>query len=527
MEQQEIIERLAAGEGFDGHPPERIDTHISVIFLAGDHAYKLKRALQTSYLDYRTLELRHYFCEQEVSVNRRTAPSIYLAAIPVRLSEAGGLVLTGAKGEIVDWLVFMRRFDQAALLDRIADRGPLSRLLTQRLGDAIAAFHHAAQRVEEPGGDGRIEYVIEENRAELDKHASGILDSGTLALLDAQCRDHFKSVAAVLRRRGQDGYIRHCHGDLHLGNICVIDDLPVLFDAIEFNEAISHVDVLFDLAFLLMDLLHRGDEGGASRVFNRYLFRTRDYRDLNILPLFIALRAGIRAHVSAMAAGAAASEQVAVRRRRDCQGYARRVLSSLQRKPPVLVAVSGLSGTGKSSVAGDIAPLLGTAPGAVLLSSDMIRKRRLGVDPLTRLGPSAYTVGIDDAVYDEMAEIASTVLSSGHAVVLDATFRQQRHREAVEAVAGRIGVAFAGIRLDADRHILEERVRRRRGDVSDATVEVLHRQLEGPGETTNWTAIDAAKPLDAVSHDCQEAIRRLLANHARAFARAFPPPPRP
>jgi aminoglycoside phosphotransferase family enzyme/predicted kinase len=507
MEQQEILVRLSAGEGFDGRPPERIDTHISVIFLAGDHAYKLKRALRTSYLDYRSLESRRHFCEQEVVVNRRTAPDIYLAAIPIRLTEAGRLVLSGAAGEIVDWLVHMRRFDQAALLDRIAARGALGRALTQQLGDVIAGFHQSALRVDDPGGDGRIASVLEENRAELERHADGILERGTMALLDDQCRDSFQSIADVLWRRGQAGYVRHCHGDLHLGNICVIDGRPVLFDAIEFNDAISHVDVLFDLAFLLMDLLHRDDAGGANRVFNRYLFRTLDYNELKILPLFIALRAGIRAHVSAMAASATAADDDAARRRRDCKGYARLALSSLERKKPVLVAVSGLSGTGKSSVAEEIAPALGPVPGAVILGSDMIRKRRLGVDLLARLGPDAYTTGIDDAVYGEMGEIASTVLSTGQAVVLDATFRQPRHRDAAEAISRRYGVAFAGIRLEADRQTLEERVRNRRDDVSDATPEVLHQQLEGRRDGTAWTEIDAARSLDSVSRDCREAIR--------------------
>ena len=507
MEQQELIARLSAGEGFDGRLPERIDTHISVIFLAGDHAYKLKRALRTSYLDCRSLESRRHFCEREVVVNRRTAPDIYLAAIPVRLTEAGRLVLSGAEGEIVDWLVYMRRFDQAALLDRIASQGALSRPLTQQLGDVIAGFHQSAQRLEDPDGDQRIAFVLEENRMELERHAGGILDCTTMTLLDAKCRDSFRSITEVLWRRGQTGYVRHCHGDLHLGNICVIDGRPVLFDAIEFNDTISHIDVLFDLAFLLMDLLHRGDGGGTNRVFNRYLSRMRDYNELNVLPLFIALRAGIRAHVSAMAASATADEGDAARRSRDCQDYARLALSSLERKKPVLVVVSGLSGTGKSSVAEEIAPVLGPVPGAVILGSDMIRKRRLGVDLLTRLGPDAYTTGIDDAVYGEMGEIASNVLSTGHAVVLDATFRQPRHRDAVEAISHRIGVAFVGIRLEADRQTLEERVRRRRDDVSDATPEVLHRQLEGPRDGTGWARIDAARPLDSVSRDCREAIR--------------------
>ena len=505
MKQQEISERLSAGEAFEGQRPERIDTHISVIFLVGDHAYKLKRALKTSYLDYQTLDARRHFCEAEIAVNRRTAPELYLAAIPVRLTDSGHLTVSdGVEGAIVEWLVYMRRFDQDTLLDKLAARGKLDPALCLQLGDMIAGFHDAAARIEGVDAAKSIAFVLDENRAELEKHAGGILAPDPIGRLDGQCRETFLRVADVVAKRGRAGYVRHCHGDLHLRNICVIDGRPVLFDAIEFNDAISHIDVLFDLSFLLMDLLYCGDAGAASAVFNRYLFRTRDYGNLEVLPLFIALRAGIRAHVSAMAAR---SDDEDAGHRADCQGYVRLALSSLQKSQPALVAVSGLSGSGKSSVAREIAPMLGPVPGALILSSDMIRKRQCGVDPLTRLGPEAYNLAIDDAVYGEMMEIASAALSSGHAVVLDATFLQPRHRDAAQEVARMAGVAFAGLCLDADQATLENRIRARRGDASDATVNILRRQLDAPRVGIAWHRIDAARSLDAIVRDCRDVVR--------------------
>ena len=505
MDQQEIIERLSAGDAFEGPPAQRIDTHISVISLVGDRAYKLKRALETSYLDYRALDARRHFCEAEIAVNRRTAPEIYLAAIPVRLTDSGHLTVSEtAEGETVEWLVCMRRFDQDMLLDKLAARAALDPGLCLQLGDMIAGFHDTAERIADVDAAKSIAFVLDENRAELEKHAGDMLEPGLIKRLDAECRETFRRVTDALRMRRRAGYVRHCHGDLHLRNICVIDDRPVLFDAIEFNESISHIDVLFDLSFLLMDLLYRGDAGAASAVFNRYLYRTRDHGQLEVLPLFIALRAGIRAHVSAMAARSDAEDSS---HRTDCEGYVRLALSSLQENQPVLVAVSGLSGSGKSSVARKIAPTLGPVPGALILSSDMIRKRQCGVDPLTRLGPDAYNPVIDDAVYGEMMEIASAALSSGHAAILDATFLKPRHRDAAQALARETGVVFAGLCLDADQATLENRIRARHGDASDATVDILRRQLNAPRGGVAWHRIDAAGPLETIVRDCCEAVR--------------------
>ncbi len=497
MDQDALIERLAAGEGFGGIRPQRIDTHISVIFLTADRAWKLKRALKTSYLDYRTVDRRRKFCELEVEINRRTAPDLYLGAVPVRRRRDGSLsTVDGGDGEIVEWLVCMRRFDENLLLSRMAEREPLGRDLCFAIGDAVARFHAAAARVTDRSAQDRIGYVLDENRDELARHAGDLAEPGAADRLDDACRAALDRLAPALDRRGANGFVRHCHGDLHLANICVMDGEPVLFDAIEFSEAISHIDVLFDLAFPLMDLIHRGQAGAANAVFNRYLYRTRDDGDLGLMPLFLALRAGIRAHVSAMAGKAD-----------DCRGYVSTALSMLEPRPPVLVAVSGLSGSGKSSVAAALAPALGPPPGAAILGSDPIRKRRMGVEPLTRLGPDGYTRDMDEAVYAEMLETAERALASGHAAVLDATFIRAPHREAAERIARQAGVPFAGIRLAADADTLLTRVRARTSDPSDATEAVLRGQLTATFGLPEWRAVDAARPLAAIVADCQRAIR--------------------
>ncbi|MDA0991422.1 MAG: AAA family ATPase, partial [Verrucomicrobia bacterium] len=425
MDQNEIIRRLSLGEGFDGIPPERIDTHISTIFLVGDDAYKLKRALSTSYLDYATLEDRHRFCLAELEINRRTAPQIYLDAVPVRRSSDDKLVVGDGPGRVVEWLVHMRRFAQENLFDNMAEAGRLTPALLIELADEIAAFHQSAEIVEDIDAAGRISYVIEQNTRELEDKAVGIIERWMTRLFENSCRSAFEDARNIIDARGAQGFVRHCHGDLHLRNICLIDGKPTLFDAIEFSDDISNIDVLFDLAFLVMDLEHRGLRAEANIVFNRYLYRTGDMDDLSIFPLYQALRAGIRAHVSAMAAATQKMPEDREKLQQDANSYLRLGLKQFERTAPQLIALGGVSGTGKSTIAREIAPHLGPAPGALVLSSDLMRKKILGVEPLTRLTGSAYDSETDQAVYGELMNTAMRGLESGYTVVLDATFIDQ------------------------------------------------------------------------------------------------------
>jgi aminoglycoside phosphotransferase family enzyme/predicted kinase len=505
MRQDEIIRRLSSGEGFGDTRPERIDTHVSTIFLAGDDAYKLKRAVATSYLDYSTLEQRLRFCRAEVEINRRTAPGIYLGVVPVRHTADDQLVVGDGPGTPVEWLVHMRRFSEDTLFDRMAAKGALTAPMLLDLADAIAAFHAAAERLADGDAGRRIGAVIDENALEMRKQAA-LVDRAMAEELDRRCRAILKVQAGRIDRRGADGFLRHCHGDLHLRNICLVEGKPTLFDAIEFSDAISHIDVLYDLAFLLMDLEHRRLRPEANALFNRYLHRTVDIDDLAVLPLYLALRAGIRTHVSAMAAAAASDSAARERLRRDAMDYLRLGLRLLDSAPPALVAVGGLSGVGKSSVARRLAPGIGAAPGAVVLSSDLIRKRLLGAAPLTRLGADAYTAETDDAVYDALMDLAARALGAGRAVILDATFQDPVRRQQAEAIGRAAGVRFHGIWLEASPRRLYERLDARAGDPSDATAAVLARQLENDVGEIAWRRIDAGHPAETVNRTVAEAI---------------------
>lgn len=509
MDQRDIIRRLSLGEGFGGapgHRPERIDTHISVIFLVGDDVFKLKRAITTSYLDYGTLEARHRLCRAEVEINRRTAPRIYLDVVPVRLSADGGLVVGEGPGEPVEWLVHMRRFDQATLFDNLAKSGGLTATLLTELADEIAAFHRSAAVVEATDAADRIRFVIDENARELEEKAGGIIDRSHIRQFDRSCRSAFEQARDTISRRGAQGFVRHCHGDLHLRNICLVDEKPTLFDAIEFSEPISHIDVLFDFAFLAMDLEHRGLRDAANLVFNRYLYRTGDTADLSVFPLYLALRAGIRAHVSAMAAAGQEDPAERAALEQDARSYLRLGLAQFTAASPRLIAIGGVSGSGKSTIARGLAPRLGRAPGALVLSSDLVRKRLRGVDPLTRLTDAAYDAETDRAVYDGLETDATRALASGYAVVLDATYMDPARRQGLESVARQAGVELNGFWLEASAASLRDRLQRRVGDPSDATISVLERQLEKDMGDIGWQRIDAARPREAVIADIAHAL---------------------
>ena len=307
IDQAKVFDFLASPESYDRvHAPvDRIETHASVVFLAGDRAYKVKRAVKYPFLDFSTLARRHEACLNELVINRRTAPQLYLQVVPVTLEADGKLRLDG-EGRPVEWVVVMRRFDQADLFDRMAEQGRLPLALMPRLATAIAVFHESANRVLTPKQSvAALREVARDNEDTLAVQ-QGAIDAEAAADVGSLTRAALDSLAPLLEARALGGYVRHCHGDLHLRNIVAVDGAPVLFDAIEFDDAIATIDVLYDLAFLLMDLGARGLAAHANALLNAYLDATGDTGDLlglKALPLFLSLRAMVRAKVELLRAG--------------------------------------------------------------------------------------------------------------------------------------------------------------------------------------------------------------------------------
>ena len=494
----------AFGQRVDG--VEREETHISVVFLAGGYAYKMKRAVRFEYLDFSTLDRRRRYCEAEVRINLRTAPKLYLGVVAVTREAGGGLAL-GGEGMPVEWLVKMVRFDSQSLFDRMAGQGLLTGTLMLETAEHIAAFHTGAARHTLPGDGTTLDEVLNENERMLAAGAGTVFAPTELAETERKAREAADQCRSALDERRRAGYVRHCHGDLHLRNLCLFEGRPTLFDAIEFNERLAIVDTWFDLAFLLMDLMHRRLDGFANRVFNRYLERTGDLGGLVALPLFLSARAQIRAHVSVRAArslhGHAAAHTM-----NEARTYLALAKSVLTPAAPHMAAVGGLSGTGKSVQAARLAPSLGARPGAVVLRSDVVRKRLMGVAPEDRLGPAGYAPEITDRVYAELGRLAAAALAARCAVIVDAVCARTSQRETFEVVARSAGVPFHGLWLDAPVGVRLDRVNRRRGDASDADAAVVRSQESYDAEPGTWVSIDASGTPEAT---------------AAAIARALPP----
>ena len=485
-DQQDTIAFLGnpASYGPECGAVERLDTHISLVFLAGDRAYKLKRAVQLPYVDFSTVDRRREACAAELALNRRTAPELYLETRAIVRRVDGGVEWGGdgkAGAKIIDWVVVMRRFDQAQRLDAIVKAGGLKPRLVHALAAHITDFHAKTKRRPDSGGTAALAAVITENDDCLRSSRAVAFPVERVGELREQSTVWLDRLAVLLDRRRAAGKVRRCHGDLHLRNICVIDGKPVLFDCIEFSEALASIDVLYDLAFLLMDLDHQGHRADANQVLNRYLDLADEADGLAAMPLFISLRAAIRAHVTASAGDD----------RADAHAYLDQACRALEPTPARLVATGGLSGTGKSMLAAALAPELGLATGARVLRSDVIRKRLFGLDPEARLPESAYTGEVTRRVYAAMCSQAADALRAGYSAIIDAVALRPHERQALAAVARKAGVPFTGLWLEASEGAMTERVAARRHDASDATAEIVKRQLEVDPGTLDWTRIDA------------------------------------
>jgi uncharacterized protein len=491
-DQSEAVAFLRRQAGALG-PVEAVSTHISMVFLAGDRAFKLKRAVRFPYVDFSQAERRLASCEAELQLNRRTAPRMYLAVRRITREDDGRLELDGA-GRLVDAVVEMRRFAQEDLFDNMAQRGALTPALMTDVARRIAAFHRDAAVQRQHGGAAGIRTVLDVNDRSL--RAASLVPPATADAFAEAFRRALERHADLLEARRHAGKVRRCHGDLILRNICLFDGEPTMFDCIEFDEGLATIDVLYDVAFLLMDLWHRNRRGLANLVLNRYLDECDETDGLGLVPFFMALRAAIRAHVTA-AQAANASSEAALALLREARAYFDLALSCLRGADATLVAIGGLSGTGKSTVAALIAPCLGAVPGARVVNSDRIRKRLHGVSAETRLPEPAYRPGMSETVYDALRSEAARTLATGCSVIADAVFDRPAERAAVEAVAAEAGAPFQGFWLEAPEATLLPRVSRRRNDPSDATVEVLRAQARRDCGEISWRRLDAEADAQA------------------------------
>ena len=492
---------------------EVVETHISWVFLAGEFAYKVKKPVKLPFLDFSSLDSRRFYCEEELRLNRRTAPALYLGVVPV----AGDPLRFGGEGAPVEYAVKMRRFAPGALLSEVAGAGGLDGAIIDKLAARVAAMHEAAERAPD---DAKVESAHRATQPALDNFTEirrlGVPEAASrrLEVLRHWTELEGQALAAAFAERRARGFVRECHGDLHLGNIAVVDGEPLPFDAIEFSVRLRWGDVMGDVAFVVMDLLRHSQPRLAARFLNAYLERTGDYAGLRVLRFYLVYRAMVRAKIEAIRAGQLAAGSAA---HAEAIGQFDLHLALARRLcgdgTPALVVMHGPSGSGKTYVSQRILEELG----AVRIRSDVERKRMHGLASLQSSGSAPgegiYTQGGGRRVYALLAELAGIALQGGFPVVIDATCLERAQRDLFAGVALRAHAPLRIVSCAAPLAILRARVARRNevgDDASEAGLAVLDLQLAAQQplgadehlhaailETTDEAACDAG--LDALA----------------------------
>ncbi|HXQ12764.1 MAG TPA: AAA family ATPase [Caulobacteraceae bacterium] len=489
-----IVAALEDGSACGARRPlKRIDTHMSHVFLGEGRAYKLKRSLRHPFADMSSVEARRQACVAELAVNRPLAPELYEAVLPVN-RDPGGVIRIDGDGETVDWVVVMRRFPDAALLSELADADRLTAEVVEETAEVVAAFHASLPPRPDLGHPADYRRIVAGLReTEADGAAALGARPASEELFNGLERE-LARLAPLIEARRKAGWVRRGHGDLHLRNICLFDGRVTPFDALEFDEALSTADVIYDVAFLLMDLRARGLDAMANLAMNRYWDAAgQPEAALALLPLFMALRATVRMAVAVEAGDLAQAAR-----------YRELGLDLLRRSPPPLLAIGGLSGTGKSTLAKAVAAHVPGACGTRVLRTDAIRKAVAHVEETDRLGEAAYDPAARATIYRVLAERARDALAAGAPVIADGTFRESASRMSIEDAAK--GHVFVGLWLTAPAKVRAGRVTAREGDASDATAKVVLAQVEPKDIGPAWRTLAADRTFD----DLADEARRIL-----------------
>ena len=465
------------------HPVDQVElleTHISWVLLAGDWVYKIKKPVDFGFLDFSSLASREHFCREELRLNRRHAAELYDALVTITGSPSKPLL--GGDGPPIEYAVRMRRFDADSRFDQLLAGGQLQARHMDELAAELAALHRIAEPAAEDSDFGQPDQVIapmRDNFTVLFDLVDQPARREQLERLSRWTEAQFDSLAELIAERRRDGFVRECHGDVHLGNVALYQGQTILFDCLEFSPELRWTDVMADLAFAVMDLRERGAEALSWRLLDRYLAETGDYPGLALLAFYAVYRAMVRAKVAAISR---ADADAAGRQRleRELDQYLGLAEGLARGRQTVLVLTCGVSGSGKSW----LAERLLEQSGLVRLRSDVERKRLHGLAPGANsesgLASGLYSAAASEQTYARLADLSQAVLEAGYPVLVDATFLKRAQRERFAELARAHGVPFGIVACEADLATLEKRVQSRCAagtDASEADLAVLERQL--------------------------------------------------
>ena len=459
-----------------------IETHISYVILTGQHAFKIKKAVDLGFLDFTTLAARRLFCEQELRLNRRTAPSIYLDLVSI--TGTAGAPTIGGDGPVLEYAVKMREFPQDALLSRALARQALTPSDVDRLALSVAAFHTAAERALPASSFGTVCDVFQlarENFAEIMPLLDNSQDRADIESVRQWTEREYALRSPIFAARRRDGFVRECHGDLHTGNIALVHGEIIIFDCIEFSERMRWSDVLSDVAFLVMDLQERNRPDLAARFLNGYLESTGDYAGAQVLPFYLTYRAMVRAKVARLRADQT-TDRVALRAQiAECAGYLRVARGYARSTRAGVLITHGPSGSGKTTRSQGLLELTG----GIRIRTDVERKRRWGLPADARtdseLNSRLYTAEETAQTYHQARTLARSIVSGGYVAIVDGTFLRRRHRDMFRDLATELAVPFVIVDFVAAPETQRQRVaaRHERGqDASEANVMVLEHQQQ-------------------------------------------------
>jgi aminoglycoside phosphotransferase family enzyme/gluconate kinase len=485
-QQQEQLVQALLDPACYGHPLESVtvrETHISWVLLAGEFAYKLKKAVNFGFLDFSTLEQRRYYCGEELRLNRRFAPGLYLDVIEITGSPEQPEI--GGSGAVLEYAVRMRRFPQAGLLSQVAENHQLDAAHVDEIVTLVAGMHaQADQKPADPeaGSPADIRHWVDENFTHIRHVRLPPEQRLQVDELDNRCKDMFAACGKLMQSRREDGFVRECHGDLHLGNLALVDQQITPFDCIEFNPRLRWIDVMSEVAFLVMDLQERGYPVLAYRFLNDYLQHSGDYAGLRLLNYYLVYRALVRAKVAVLRSAQSdldAAGQLAARA--EFAAHLELAVQYARPRPRAIIITHGVSGSGKSWWSERLSGPLG----AIRIRSDIERKRLFGYRPdaTTDSGISSgiYTAAAGVRTYERLAELARQAIDAGFPVIVDAAFLQRAARDRFKDLAGEQGVPCIVLHCEASAGVLRARLEKRQAhgsDPSEAGVEVLESQLD-------------------------------------------------